>query len=111
MQAIIILLIITTILFIFARIITCSIYGPTLSDETWVPILEIQIKKGSKLNYYNSSIMSIGNLPFIAKVPFDIISYYYIEEVGVIPRGSKAHKLIKSEFEKLKKEQLNKYLK
>jgi hypothetical protein len=111
MQAIIILLILTTILFISARIVTRSIFGPILSDETWVPILEIQIKKGSKLNYYDSSIIRIGNLPSISNVPFDIISYYHIENVGVIPRGSKTHKLIKAEFEKLKKEQLNKYLK
>lgn len=111
MQAIIILLIITTILFIYARIVTRITFGPILSDETWVPILERQIKKGSKFTYYDSSMVDIGNLPYISKVPFDIISYYYISDIGVIPRGSKAHKLIKSEFEKLKKEKINQYLK
>lgn len=65
--------------------------------------------KSSELNSFDSNMIYIGNLPYITNVPFDILGKYYIYDIGIVPRWSKSHKLIKAEFEKLKKEQFNKY--
>jgi len=91
------------------RLATWMVYGSLIKDEDWVPILEIQIQKRPELNRFDSDIIYIGKLPYITDVPFDILGKYYISNVGVVPRWSKSHKIIEAEFEKLKKEQFNKY--
>jgi len=105
------LVLLLVVFLVGARLIVRGIYGPFIFDKIWQPVLECQIKKGSRLNMFNSSIIQIGDLPTISNISFGILGYYYIEDIGIVPRGSKCHKLIKSEFEKLKKEKINRYLK
>lgn len=91
------------------RLASWMVFGSLIKDEEWVPILEKQSQNGSKLNPFDSDMIDIGNIPYITNLPFDILGKYYIFGIGVVPRWSKSHKLIKAEFEKLKKEQFNKY--
>lgn len=96
---------------VIIRLATWSVYGGLLKDEDWVPILEKQISQNkSHLNSLDTEILYIGDLPYISNVPpFDILGYYHIKGIGVIPRWSKSHKLIKAEFEKCKQKELEKY--
>jgi hypothetical protein len=96
---------------LIARLATRITFGKILKDEVWVPILEKQIQKGSRCNSLDSSIIDIGDLPFISTVPFDILGYYYISGHGVISRWSKSHKLIKAEYNKKKQKELERYKK
>jgi len=91
------------------RLSSYMIFGSFIKDEEWVPILEKQSQNGSSLNPFDSDMIYIGKLPYITHLPFDILGKYYISSIGIVPRWSKSHKLIKAEFEKLKKEQFNKY--
>jgi hypothetical protein len=103
-----ILIIILTVLGVF-RLSTWMVYGSLINDKQWYQVLEKQIQDNSELNPFDLDIIRIGKLPFISKIPFDILGYYYIHNIGVIPRWSKSHKLIKAEFEKCKQKYLEKY--
>jgi len=105
---IIFLVIVLTWVCIF-RLAAWMVYGSFIKDEEWVPILEKQIQKGSELNPFDSNMIYIGNLPYITNIPFDILGYYHISGMGIAPRWSKTHKLIKAEFEKLKQIKLEEY--
>ena len=92
------------------RLATYMIYGSLIKDEVWAPILEKQISKNqTRLNMFSSDIINIGDLPYISNIQFDILGYYYINGVGIIPRWSKSYKLIKAEFGKAKQKELEKY--
>lgn len=96
----IIILVLVSIL--ISRLATYLVWGSLIKDKEFLLRLEKEIKKGSELNQYDLTIIYIGELPFISKLPFDILGYYYINRVGVVPRWSKCHKLIKAEYNKLK---------
>ena len=102
------LLVIVLVIACTFRLATWMVYGSLIKDGEWVPILEKQIQKGSELNMFDSNMIDIGNLPYITNIPFDILGYYYISGIGVVPRWSKSHKLIKAEFEKYKQKELDK---
>lgn len=103
------LTIIVVVLFFATRVATYTTYGPLIKDEVWAPVLEKQIQKGSELNPFDSNIINIGNLPYISNIQFDVLGGYHINCIGVVPRWSKSHKLIKAEFDKRKREKLEKH--
>lgn len=105
----IVFLVIVLVIACTFRLATWMVYGSFIKDEEWVPILEKQIQKGSVLNPFDSNLIYIGNLPYITNIPFDILGYYHISGIGIVPRWSKTHKLIKVEFEKLKQIKLEEY--
>jgi len=105
----VIIISIVVLFILILRLATWMTYDSLIKDEEWVPILEKQIQKGSKLDSLCYDIIYIGKLPYISNVPLDILGKYYISSIGVVPRWSKSHKLIKAEFEKLKKERFKQY--
>jgi len=109
---IIALLIILCVSIGITRLSTHLVYGSLLSSKDFLKSLEDKINKGNnRLNYFNSSIIMVDNLPYISNVPFDILCKYHIEDVGTIPRWSKASLLLDNEFKRLKKERLDNLVK
>ena len=109
---IIALLIILCVSIAVLRLATHLVYGSLLSSKDFLKSLENKINKGNnRLNYLNSSIIMVDNLPYISDVPFDILCKYHIEDVGTIPRWSKASLLLDNEFKRLKKEHLDNLVK
>jgi len=100
------LVIVVVVLACALRLATWMVYGSLIKDKDWVPTLEKQIQTNSELNSFDSNMIYIGNLPYITDIPFDILGYYHISGVGVVPRWSKSHKLIKAEFEKCKQKRV-----
>jgi hypothetical protein len=74
------------------------VYGPLLNDKEHLALIEKKVKYDCKLNRYNPRILRSGKLPYVSTVVFSFFGYYYMDEVGVIPRWSKMHKLIKQAF-------------
>ena len=69
--------------------------------NTWAEFLEaikLHRKNGVRLNSINSTIMLIGEMPFIA-THYQLLGNYYIDNVGIIPRWYKSHKIIKNLFD------------
>ncbi len=94
-------LIITAVLIAAFRLSTLAVYGRAISDKILVPFLEKNLKN------YRTSIISDGkilhgdislDLPYISTVYFDPLVKYHVRSIGTIPRWSKAHKIIETEF-------------
>lgn len=106
------ILIITILLILVVRLAAHIVFGGLLLDKDSLKSLEDKINKGNnELNHYNSDIINVDNLFFISDIGFDILCKYHIDDVGTIPRWSKAHTLIDNEFKRLKKEKLDNLLK
>jgi hypothetical protein len=108
---IITLLIILCVSIGVVRLVTHLVYGSLLSSKDFLKSLENKINKGNnRLSYLSSNIIYVDNLP-ISHIPFDILSKYYIEDVGTIPRWSKVSLLLDNEFKRLKKKHLDNLVK
>jgi hypothetical protein len=73
-------------------------YGPLLNDKEHLALIEKKVKYDCKLNMYNPTILTSGRLPYVSNVVFSLFGKYYMNEVGVIPRWTKMHKLIRQAF-------------
>jgi len=84
------------------------IYGKPIDDEIileWIE--EVKSKDGFEPNMYDSSIVrgsidgSFRNSKYFTKPPMPILFKYYIEDTGVIWRGSKGAKALDQVREEL----------
>ncbi len=89
-----ILIIILALILIF-WIATIFTYGWYISDESIYDVLQRHKTSKISLNMFNASIINIGNMPYISSLPASLSCKYYISGMGIIPRWSKSHKLIK----------------
>jgi hypothetical protein len=88
----------TLTIWLVGEVSIIAVCGVPIPDKLVSKLLEENMKYDIRLNEYNSSIIYIGGLPYIAKAPFKILFPYYIEGLGVVPRWSKSYKLIKKAF-------------
>jgi hypothetical protein len=77
------------------------IYGKPIDDEIVLEWIEkVKSKDGFEANIYDSSIVrgsvdgSFRNSKYFTKPPMPILFKYYIEDTGVIWRGSKGAKAL-----------------
>ena len=84
------------------------IYGKPIDDEIILEWIEkVKSKDGFEPNMYDSSIVrgsidgSFRNSKYFTKPPMPILFKYYIEDVGVIWRGSKGAKALDQVREEL----------
>ena len=78
----------------FMEVITLSVYGWFVSKQIEDVFMNLD---ESKLRL-SGSILNIGNerdLPYITNLGFSLLSQYYINEIGTIPRWSPLHKKVK----------------
>lgn len=83
--------------FLMLEVATLSIMGWYVGDK-YLDWLREEGSKAVRLNLYNKKLLSVGGVvenTGIAPVPFSLISKYYIQGNGPVPRWSKSHKLIK----------------
>lgn len=97
------ILIVIILFWIVAELSVLSVYG--LPDKNLNQFVEQNINKYEGLNPYNRTIMSASykndfGLPFISTT-FSVFSRYYIHDHGIVPRWSKAHKIIKARYAEL----------
>ena len=105
------LLIALLVTFIVVTLVTSGIsimvYGKPIDDELVLEWIEkVKSKDGFEPNMYDSSIINgeIGNWKtdkYFTKPPLPILFKYYIDDVGVIWRGSKGAKALDQVREKL----------
>ena len=106
------LLIALFITFIVVTLITSGmsimIYGKPIDDEIILEWIEkVKSKDGFEANMYDSSIVrgsidgSFRNSKYFTKPPMPILFKYYIEDTGVIWRGSKGAKALDQVREEL----------
>ncbi len=99
------LLIALFITFIVVTLITSGVsimtYGKPIDDEIVLEWIEkVKSKDGFEANIYDSSIVrgsidgSWSKSKYFTKPPLPILFKYYIEDVGVIWRGSKGAKAL-----------------
>jgi hypothetical protein len=92
MVSFLIVTIISIILFLILFLLaTLDTYGWFISKMTTNVFMNLDTTK-LKLNPYNRSIISTD--PFINRLPIPLLSKYYINGLGQIPRWSKLHKKI-----------------
>ena len=84
------------------------IYGKPIDDEIVLEWIEkVKSKDGFEANIYDSSIVrgsvdgSFRNSKYFTKPPMPILFRYYIEDTGVIWRGSKGAKALDQVCDKL----------
>jgi hypothetical protein len=84
------------------------IYGKPIDDEIVLEWVEkVKSKDGFEANIYDSSIVrgsvdgSFRNSKYFTKPPMPILFKYYIEDTGVIWRGSKGAKALDQVREEL----------
>ncbi len=84
-----------------ATFIVMGPYRYTKEDQ-W--FMEGLLASGTSLNQFNHKILSIGQHHefFAAPVPWSFFAKYYIHNVGLIPRWSKSHRLIKQYYKQAK---------
>ena len=87
---------------------TFCVYGSFIPDKLVNEALDTHLSKGISVNPYDNSIVTIGELPYISKVPNGILGSYYIDDVGRISRFSSGHKRIDSIYKNLKYEGFSK---
>lgn len=73
-------------------------YGGYITDLEIYNSLVKHKDKNIRLNQFNPNIIDLGTLPFISTLPMPTFSKYYINNMGMIPRWSKSHKLIEQCF-------------
>lgn len=106
------LLIALFITFIVVTLVTSGmsvmIYGKPIDDELVIEWIEkVNSKDGFEANMYDSSIVkgsvdgSFRNSKYFTKPPMPILFKYYIEDTGVIWRGSKGAKALDQVREEL----------
>ena len=106
------LLIALFVTFIVVTLVTSGmsimIYGKPIDDEIILEWIEkVNSKDGFEPNIYDSSIVrgsidgSFRNSKYFTKPPMPILFKYYIEDVGVIWRGSKGAKALDQVREEL----------
>jgi hypothetical protein len=106
------LLIALFITFIVVTLVTSGmsvmIYGKPIDDEIILEWIEkVKSKDGFEPNMYDSSIVrgsidgSFRNSKYFTKPPMPILFKYYIEDTGVIWRGSKGAKALDQVREEL----------
>jgi hypothetical protein len=84
------------------------IYGKPIDDEIILEWIEkVKSKDGFEANMYDSSIVkgsvdgSFRNSKYFTKPPIPVLFKYYIEDTGVIWRGSKGAKALDQVREEL----------
>jgi hypothetical protein len=106
------LLIALFVAFIFVTLVTSGIslmtYGKPIDDELVIEWIEkVKAKDGFETNSYDSSIVrgsvdgSFRNGKYFTNPPLPILFKYYIEDVGVVWRGSKGAKALDQVREEL----------
>jgi hypothetical protein len=106
------LLIALLITFIVVTLVTSGIsvmvYGKPIDDELVIEWVEkVKAKDGFETNMYDSSIVkgsvdgSFRNSKYFTHPPLPILFKYYIEDVGVVWRGSKGAKALDQVREEL----------
>ena len=106
------LLIALFITFIVVTLITSGVsimtYGKPIDDEIVLEWIEkVKSKDGFEANIYDSSIVrgsidgSWSKSKYFTKPPLPILFKYYIEDVGVVWRGSKGSKALDQVCEEL----------
>lgn len=88
-----------------------GINGKWLSDKKYLPVVENLLKHGEIYkNIIYTSDVDIDR-PYIGIVNLSILAPYRIQDVGVIPRWTKMHKLISDWISRNKKDVLKNALK
>ena len=106
------LLIALLVTFIFVTLATSfmsvMVYGKPIDDELVIEWIEkVNSKNGFETNMYDSSIVkgsvdgSFRNSKYFTNPPLPILFKYYIEDVGVVWRGSKGAKALDQVREEL----------
>jgi hypothetical protein len=106
------LLIALLVTFIFVTLATSfmsvMVYGKPIDDELVIEWIEkVNSKNGFETNMYDSSIVrgsvdgSWSKSKYFTKPPMPILFKYYIEDTGVIWRGSKGAKALDQVREEL----------
>jgi hypothetical protein len=106
------LLIALLVTFIVVTLITSglsvALYGKPIDDELVIEWIEkVNSKDGFEANMYDSSIVrgsvdgSFSKSKYFTNPPLPILFKYYIEDVGVIWRGSKGAKALDQVREEL----------
>ena len=90
-------LLVCTILFLMLLFITevasFLTYGKILPTEIVNKALDIHIPKGAELNPFDTNIITIGDMPYIATTK-SFLAYYHIDDIGRVWIFSSAHKRI-----------------
>ena len=74
-----------------ASLVVHGYYNPKKIHQA----IERELPKGVRVVDVDYRIIRVGGLPYISTAGIGIVFKYYMSDVGVIPRWSKAHKLIK----------------
>jgi hypothetical protein len=101
------MILLTILLFLGLFIVACvelanyAVLGKLLLDENKLTrVIDKALTKNKELNQYNSTMIYLGNLPYISSSP-GLLSKYYISDIGRIPRWSKTTRLINKAFKDL----------
>lgn len=91
------------ILIFIIFIIVCEfsnvvVLGWYISDRSLLKIVEKAYKEGTRFNLHTNRIVYLGRLPFISMTTLSPTSKYYIDGVGMVPRWTKMHKIIKQAY-------------
>lgn len=64
-------------------------------------IIETLENKNVRLNTYNNNIFYIeGFSPYIATNPFSLLSKYHVDDLGLVYRWTKAHRVLRNLHDK-----------
>jgi len=80
-------------LLIINELVNMLIYGPFIIDKNLYESI-LQNKDKIRVNEFDRSIFYIGSSPYTSS-SLSIIGHYYIKGIGIIPRWTKTHKLLK----------------
>ena len=96
MEVIITLLIVFVVITGMLEIVSRIVYGKILKDEDVLEAINFHLPKGVSINQFNTDILTIGDMPYIAKTTRGVLAEYHISDVGRVSVFSKSHKLIKT---------------
>ena len=108
MDLLIVLFVTAIVVILITSGMSVMIYGKPIDDEIILEWIEkVKSKDGFEPNIYDSSIVrgsidgSFRNSKYFTKPPMPVLFKYYIEDTGVIWRGSKGAKALDQVREEL----------
>jgi len=108
MPLLIALFVTLVVVILITSVMSIMIYGKPIDDEIVLEWVEkVNSKDGFEANMYDSSIVrgsidgSFRNSKYFTRPPMPVLFKYYIEDTGVIWRGSKGAKALDQVREEL----------
>lgn len=110
MNAILFFIIVLLICLGVIEVVTLVVMGSYISERNSKRFMDLKQSEYS-LNMFNNRLLSVDadgyEHTFISNVPFQIVSKYYIDGYGCVPRWSKLHKKIVEYYKNAKNNGVN----